>query len=599
MLRYRILILTFILTLLTGLGAQQVPAAPTLAPSQACPNIRIFVSIQTSESVYEVGQEIIAIWTPVQGSGEIVLNGPSGTYQYAINDLSSGSADLGTAQQQDIGSWQIELTVNGPSSCPPIGSASNTFQVYGQATQTCQYGGQYPNCNPPPSCPWGGTYPNCNPPPQQFDFQINVNPSFDTVEAGGTATFGVTVSLTSGTPQPIQLDVSGSGGYPASYLQTSTGTPTFVTSLIVTTTQDTPAGTYTFTVTGTGGGVSRNAQATLSVSVPSCQYGGTYPNCNPAPSCPYGGTYPNCNPAPTCPNGGTYPNCNSQPSGSEVTLQGQTDPADVYAGESFTLLITASNNGNTPVRNVNIKLDLGFGGNLYFPGFSDQSWTTDSIAPHSQYVVKTSLTSNPEYPAPVQVNLMASYLDQYGSSQTVSQPYNIDIQPTGNPNQPQFYWGEMNPYPGFTFPGSRFDLVFDVYWEAANTAATITVDDVQSCWPFWPFCTTIISTEDSPQIADISAHSVYLTFIMHVSPDAPAGNYEIVVHYRPGGCPGICPSDDDRQIPIGIRGVGQSGSGQEVYPLTSPIWFGVLDCDLNQPKLSASRFSSFLGDMLR
>ena len=27
-----------------------------------------------------------------------------------------------------------------------------------------------------------------------------------------------------------------------------------------------------------------------------CQYGGTYPTCNPAPSCQYGGTYPNCSP---------------------------------------------------------------------------------------------------------------------------------------------------------------------------------------------------------------------------------------------------------------------------------------------------------------
>ena len=29
----------------------------------------------------------------------------------------------------------------------------------------------------------------------------------------------------------------------------------------------------------------------------SCQYGGTFPNCNPAPTCQYGGVYPNCSPA--------------------------------------------------------------------------------------------------------------------------------------------------------------------------------------------------------------------------------------------------------------------------------------------------------------
>jgi len=32
-----------------------------------------------------------------------------------------------------------------------------------------------------------------------------------------------------------------------------------------------------------------------------CQYGGSFPNCNPAPSCQYGGTYPNCSPlTPQC-----------------------------------------------------------------------------------------------------------------------------------------------------------------------------------------------------------------------------------------------------------------------------------------------------------
>jgi hypothetical protein len=45
----------------------------------------------------------------------------------------------------------------------------------------------------------------------------------------------------------------------------------------------------------------------------SCQYGGTYPNCNPAPSCQYGGDYPNCNAPPSCQYGGTYPNCYAPP----------------------------------------------------------------------------------------------------------------------------------------------------------------------------------------------------------------------------------------------------------------------------------------------
>lgn len=58
---------------------------------------------------------------------------------------------------------------------------------------------------------------------------------------------------------------------------------------------------------------------------PTCEYGGTYPECNPPPcdengrecppppNCEYGGTYPECNPPPVCEYGGSYPECNPPP----------------------------------------------------------------------------------------------------------------------------------------------------------------------------------------------------------------------------------------------------------------------------------------------
>ena len=47
------------------------------------------------------------------------------------------------------------------------------------------------------------------------------------------------------------------------------------------------------------------------VAMPSCQYGGHFPNCRARPTCAYGGTHPNCNAKPSCPAGevGTPPNC--------------------------------------------------------------------------------------------------------------------------------------------------------------------------------------------------------------------------------------------------------------------------------------------------
>jgi len=66
----------------------------------------------------------------------------------------------------------------------------------------------------------------------------------------------------------VSLTVSGGGGYPAFYLEASSGAPTFTTALVVSTSQYTKAGTYTFTISGSGGGITRSAQATVQVSVP-------------------------------------------------------------------------------------------------------------------------------------------------------------------------------------------------------------------------------------------------------------------------------------------------------------------------------------------
>jgi PKD repeat protein len=178
-LHYRALALLFSLILgLQILTVQTSWAAPTIGPSQACPAIIWHISVQTSKPVYGVGEDIIVVWSPsISNSGQIILSGPSGTYQYNLDSLSSQSADVGTTEQKDIGFWQVQILVNGPSNCPPEGSASKTFQVEGvtTTTQTACSMGQYWNghqCVCPSGQTWNGEH--CVTIPQYQQTDVNV-----------------------------------------------------------------------------------------------------------------------------------------------------------------------------------------------------------------------------------------------------------------------------------------------------------------------------------------------------------------------------------------------------------------------------------------
>jgi hypothetical protein len=231
--------------------------------------------ISMSQSVYKVGDQVVVSWSfrcPSSSPNEqgfslsLTFSGPNPPPPVGgkCNFIDQGGYVLGTAVASDVGYWQVTATWSSyciPSSGgPPIACQhivttqyQTRFQV--QGATSCQYGGTWPNCNPPPSCQYGGTYPNCNPPPscQYGGTYPNCNPP-PSCQYGGT--------------------------YP------NCDPP--------------PSCQY--------GGTYPNCNPP-----PSCPYGGTYPNCNPAPSCQYGGTYPNCNSAPTCQYGGTWPNCNSPP----------------------------------------------------------------------------------------------------------------------------------------------------------------------------------------------------------------------------------------------------------------------------------------------
>jgi VCBS repeat-containing protein len=101
-----------------------------------------------------------------------------------------------------------------------------------------------------------------------FDFDVSVSPDSRTITAGQSATYTVTVTLTSGSTQSVSLSVSGLPEGTTERFSQKSGNPFFTSMLTITTSPTTKAGTYTLTITGTGGDKSKIASVKLIVSPP-------------------------------------------------------------------------------------------------------------------------------------------------------------------------------------------------------------------------------------------------------------------------------------------------------------------------------------------
>ena len=107
------------------------------------------------------------------------------------------------------------------------------------------------------------------------DITVQISPASQSVEAGKTTTYTVTLTSTGGFEGTVALSASGNpSGSTASLLPgapnlTPSGTGSTATSVLsVTTTASTPAGSYTLKVTGTSGKVSRSITTGLMVNPP-------------------------------------------------------------------------------------------------------------------------------------------------------------------------------------------------------------------------------------------------------------------------------------------------------------------------------------------
>jgi len=100
-----------------------------------------------------------------------------------------------------------------------------------------------------------------------FDFTIEVSPNTQSIKAGQSAIYTVTVKLISGSSQPVTLSVTGLPGGSTQTLTTQSGNPTFTSNLKISTETSTSAGTYLLTITGAGGGKIHSAIAILAIDV--------------------------------------------------------------------------------------------------------------------------------------------------------------------------------------------------------------------------------------------------------------------------------------------------------------------------------------------
>jgi len=98
-----------------------------------------------------------------------------------------------------------------------------------------------------------------------FDFSMGNSGGITvtTVDSGSTV---ITVTLTSGTTQSVSLSASGLPSGASAVFNPSSGNPTFTSTLAISTSSSTPTGSYTITVIGTGGGLTRTTQFTLTVN---------------------------------------------------------------------------------------------------------------------------------------------------------------------------------------------------------------------------------------------------------------------------------------------------------------------------------------------
>ncbi|MEM2943070.1 MAG: hypothetical protein QXT81_06575, partial [Candidatus Bathyarchaeia archaeon] len=109
----------------------------------------------------------------------------------------------------------------------------------------------------------GGQPAGEQPAGEEFDFYVTAVPTEQTVRS--PVTYTVTVDITSGAPEPVQLELMGVPPGVSYYFNPPSGTPRYTSTLTVTAATNLPAGSYPMTIKASGGGKERYKPVTLIV----------------------------------------------------------------------------------------------------------------------------------------------------------------------------------------------------------------------------------------------------------------------------------------------------------------------------------------------
>ena len=98
-----------------------------------------------------------------------------------------------------------------------------------------------------------------------YVWQIAASPSLRTINPGQSATFSVNITLTSGTPQPLQLSLLNVPSGVTGIFSPQSHNPPFISTLTFSTTNSTPTGTFPMTIQAVSGGLTQSVAVTLKI----------------------------------------------------------------------------------------------------------------------------------------------------------------------------------------------------------------------------------------------------------------------------------------------------------------------------------------------
>jgi parallel beta-helix repeat protein len=101
-----------------------------------------------------------------------------------------------------------------------------------------------------------------------LDFTINTSPTSGSINRSESTAATVSLSPINGFDNTVSLSASGLPSGATANFTPSSGTPSFASTLTISTASTTPVGTYSITINGTGGGMTHGTTYTLTVTTP-------------------------------------------------------------------------------------------------------------------------------------------------------------------------------------------------------------------------------------------------------------------------------------------------------------------------------------------